>query len=75
MLTKSNRRSFDSAGAKGRTCYAQDDSSFIFQTFTHRLYVDTALHNPRGAPGPWGGDLDFEDLGHHELKPANLPTR
>jgi len=39
---KSNRRSFDSAGAKSRTCAAQDDSPFILQAFASFAYVDTA---------------------------------
>ena len=32
----------DSAGAKSRTCAAQDDSPFIFQAFASFAYVDTA---------------------------------
>jgi hypothetical protein len=42
MRRKSNRRSFDCAGAKGRASFAQDDSLFIYQAFTDCLDVDTA---------------------------------
>jgi hypothetical protein len=52
MRTKSNRRSFDCAGAKGRACFAQDDSRFIYsapddsrfiyRALTDCLYVNTA---------------------------------
>jgi len=40
--TNSSRRSFDCAGAKNRTCFAQDDTSFIVQAFIAYMFVDTA---------------------------------
>jgi hypothetical protein len=42
LLTKNNCRSFDSAGAKKRTCSAQDDSSFVYQAFAGCLYFGAA---------------------------------